>query len=621
MADLGITVEFKPDTTELDNKIAALQKLEKIPVPIDAEKLTSNVQKAIKAGANTPLKIKVDTQSITSQVKAAIAAAGSNQSDNGSKSSKGSSGKTSTTSTSRGSAKSSTSSAKKGATEAEKAIKRAERQAAGLRQTMSYLQSMKTPVDSSSIKTAESAMKKFDAATKGTAESMNALKEAQQAINIAFSRNGVRAAEKAQMSQLNVDQIRSKFGKLKKGHIIDQESVKNLDSLLGKYRAEKDFTPAKYDLEKQIKKAWTTAERTNSDAAVQKAIASAQKQANMIQQIKNRGTLGEYDWSGYETAKSALDAIVSGTDQAAAGTNRLAQVVENLGSIYTEVSAKAGITESANTATVRTQRQQEHLANIYRQASESIRNNPKVHNSYLRGELEDIMKRAANPGDGDSVEGLQRDLAAARKSMEELGLTSETLGQRLTRLFKDHFNTAVAMAGLHLLQNSLQQVLQNVVDVDTAMTDLKKVSNGTDDDYANYLDSAASRAKDLGASMTDVIGATSEFSRLGYNLEDASNLGDWATKYMNVSEYTNIEDAAQSLVSTLQGFHLSADEVGSVVDRFNEIGNSYAISSEGLGEALKRSAAALAAGGNSLDESLGLITAANEVVDLCHAAQ
>ena len=340
----------------------------------------------------------------------------------------------------------------------------------------------------------------------------------------------------------------------------------------------------------------------------------------MIQQIKNRGTLGEYDWSGYETAKSALDAIVSRTDQAAAGTNRLAQVVENLGSIYTEVSAKAGIAESTNTATVRTQRQQEHLANIYRQASESIRNNPKVQNSYLRGELEDIMKRAANPGDSDSVEGLQRDLAAARKSMEELGLTSENLGQRLTRLFKDHFNTAVAMAGLHLLQNSLQQVLQNVVDVDTAMTDLKKVSEGSTQDYANYLDSAADRAKNLGASMTDVIGATSEFSRLGYNLEDASNLGDWATKYMNVSEYTNIEDAAQSLVSTLQGFHLSADEVGSVVDRFNEVGNNYAISSQGLGEALKRSAAALAAGGNSLDESLGLITAANEVVDLCHAA-
>lgn len=479
---------------------------------------------------------------------------------------------------------------------------------------MSYLQSMKAPVDSSSIKTAESAMKKFDSTTKGTVESMNALKEAQQAINVAFSRNGVRAAEKAQQSQLNVTQISLKLGKLKKGNILDETSVKNLESLLGKYRAEKDFTPLKYDLEKQIKKAWTTAERTNSDAAVQKAIARAQKQVNQVEQIRNRGTVKNYDWSGFETAKNALDGIVTGTDQAAAGTNRLAQVVENLGSIYTDVSAKAGIAESTNTATVRTQREQEHLANIYRQASESIRNNPKVQGSYLRGELESIMKRAANPEASDSVEGLQRDLANVRASMEALGLTSETVGQKLTRLFKDHFNTAVAMAGLHLLQNSLRQVLQNVVDVDTAMTDLKKVSNGTTQDYANYLDSAADRAKNLGASMTDVIGATSEFSRLGYNLEDASNLGDWATKYMNVSEYTNIEDAAQSLVSTLQGFHLSADEVGSVVDKLNDVGNNYAVSSAGLGQALQRSAAALSAGGNSLDESLGLITAANTIL-------
>nr|DAV60632.1 MAG TPA: minor tail protein [Caudoviricetes sp.] len=54
--------------------------------------------------------------------------------------------------------------------------------------------------------------------------------------------------------------------------------------------------------------------------------------------------------------------------------------------------------------------------------------------------------------------------------------------------------------------------------------------------------------------------------------------------------------------------------MGSVVDRFNEIGNSYAISSQGLGEALQRSAAALYAGGNSFDESMALVTAANEVV-------
>ena len=42
--------------------------------------------------------------------------------------------------------------------------------------------------------------------------------------------------------------------------------------------------------------------------------------------------------------------------------------------------------------------------------------------------------------------------------------------------------------------------------------------------------------------------------------------------------------------------------------------NNFAITSAGIGEALKRSASALYEGGNTIDESIGLITAANSVV-------
>lgn len=42
--------------------------------------------------------------------------------------------------------------------------------------------------------------------------------------------------------------------------------------------------------------------------------------------------------------------------------------------------------------------------------------------------------------------------------------------------------------------------------------------------------------------------------------------------------------------------------------------NNYAISSEGIGEALRRSAAALSAAGNDIDQSIALITASNTVI-------
>ena len=52
-----------------------------------------------------------------------------------------------------------------------------------------------------------------------------------------------------------------------------------------------------------------------------------------------------------------------------------------------------------------------------------------------------------------------------------------------------------------------------------------------------------------------------------------------------------------------------------IVDRFNEVGNNFAITSAGIGEALQRSASALYAGGNTIDEAIALVTAANSVVD------
>ena len=52
----------------------------------------------------------------------------------------------------------------------------------------------------------------------------------------------------------------------------------------------------------------------------------------------------------------------------------------------------------------------------------------------------------------------------------------------------------------------------------------------------------------------------------------------------------------------------------SIVDLFNETSNNFAISSGGIGEAMQRSASALKAAGNTIEESVALITAANTVV-------
>lgn len=210
---------------------------------------------------------------------------------------------------------------------------------------------------------------------------------------------------------------------------------------------------------------------------------------------------------------------------------------------------------------------------------------------------------------------LSNEFAELKIDMESAGIAAETLGQKLSRLFKEHFQTAIAMAGVAMVKQGLREVYNNVVEIDTSMTNLKKVTNETESAYSSFLSSASSQARELGASISDVIDSTAEWSRLGYTLDESQELAKWSTVLSNIGDgIDSASDAASYLVSILKGFRMEADEVEHVVNVLNSVGNNEPISESGIAEALVRSASALSAAGNSFEESVSLISAANSVL-------
>ena len=195
------------------------------------------------------------------------------------------------------------------------------------------------------------------------------------------------------------------------------------------------------------------------------------------------------------------------------------------------------------------------------------------------------------------------------------GYAQESLGQKISRVFKQKFGYLIMAAAAMKLRQGLQQIYKNVVDIDTAMTELKKVTDETASTYNKFLDGAADRAKRLGATLADTVTATADFARLGYSLDEASSLADSAIIYKNVGDgIDSINDASESVISTMKAFNVEATKSMNIVDKFNEVGNNFAISSKGVGDALLNSASALAAANNDLDQSIALVTAANTVV-------
>lgn len=211
-----------------------------------------------------------------------------------------------------------------------------------------------------------------------------------------------------------------------------------------------------------------------------------------------------------------------------------------------------------------------------------------------------------------SIERYDKELAILIANARKAGaLNSHTIlgsmGDRIATM-------ALSLAWMKVRQ-ALRQVYDNVVALDKAMTELKKVTNETDKVYEDFFNNAGSRAAQLGATMEDMISATADFARLGYTVEDASALAETSLIYKNVGDgITDISEATDSLISTMKGFGLATSDAMSIVDKFNAVGNNFAISSGGIGDALQRSAAALSAANNNLDESIALVTAANTVL-------
>lgn len=103
-------------------------------------------------------------------------------------------------------------------------------------------------------------------------------------------------------------------------------------------------------------------------------------------------------------------------------------------------------------------------------------------------------------------------------------------------------------------------------------------------------------------------------TKCGYSLEEAAQLAESTSVLLNVSEFQSIDDATSALVSTMQAFGYAAEDSMHVVDVMNEIGNNYAVSSDGIATALQDSASSLMAANNSYQEAVALIASANKVV-------
>jgi len=232
--------------------------------------------------------------------------------------------------------------------------------------------------------------------------------------------------------------------------------------------------------------------------------------------------------------------------------------------------------------------------------------------------LADEIKKARDSADGLNAvnyRDLNSQFQKLHAEMLRIGKTGNSLVTLISKSIKS--NTAQFIARYFSFQDWIrygQQLYETIKSIDTALTELRKVSDATEQRLSQNFETSANTAKELGTTITDVINATSDWSRLGFSVDDAEKLAYATTLMQNVGENIDQSSASSYLISTIQGFGLEAENAIGIIDKYNEVANNFAIDTAGIGEAIQRSAASFRAANTDLSEAIALVTTANTVL-------
>lgn len=195
----------------------------------------------------------------------------------------------------------------------------------------------------------------------------------------------------------------------------------------------------------------------------------------------------------------------------------------------------------------------------------------------------------------------------------ELGRVGKSFGE----IFKEKviYGGAAQLAGMvgfYDVINVGREGFQTIRELDTALTEMKKVSDETTQSLKNYQATTFDVGDTVGATAKTIQESTADWMRLGESINESAESAKASNILLNVSEFESIDEATESLVAMSQAY--SELDKMDIIDVLNNIGNNYSIATDGLATALQKSASALKTANNDLNSAVALATAGNAVV-------
>lgn len=196
------------------------------------------------------------------------------------------------------------------------------------------------------------------------------------------------------------------------------------------------------------------------------------------------------------------------------------------------------------------------------------------------------QKAASNRGNRTIFDVIKSDIQRATTRITDFGLAAKVL------------NTA---------RKEIQQVYQNILKLDEAMTNLRIVTGSNTEQAKDMMNTYNDLAMQLGTTTQAVASSAAEWLRQGYSVSEANDLIKSST-YLSRLGFMDMSQSVTALTSVMKGFRIEASDSMDIVDKLTQLDAKYATTAGDIATALSRTSAVAREAGLDLDQTAAALT-------------
>lgn len=155
---------------------------------------------------------------------------------------------------------------------------------------------------------------------------------------------------------------------------------------------------------------------------------------------------------------------------------------------------------------------------------------------------------------------------------------------------------------------AISSMAKQVKELDSAITEFKKVSDLSGSSLDNYVNSLANAGATVARTGSEMVEAATQFRKSGFTDKESAQLATIAAMYQNVADTAvSSQEAASSIVSQIRAYGESAEFATHIIDAYNAVANNFSIGTNDISKAMEVASAGMATYGNSFEQTIGLV--------------